>query len=463
MTRIHETLPSFTQMELNPFTLAFPDDREKLFLNDFYKKSILQVRISFFLAVMLYAAFGFLDPILAKEMGKMLWVIRFVVMIPIGALVLVTSYDKQFDRYRDIAFSFCMILYGLGIITMIILTPKPVDFAYYAALLITFIFVYTFINIRFVAATLTGVIILICYEFAAIAIAHTPANIIMKNNFFFISTNLIGMIVAYSIEFYARRDFYIAMVLKKNKIELGELNQKLEKNVVEKTNQIVEVNGTLSTEISHRKKAEAELLDAHVQLQNLYKSTVRGLVSAIETRDPYTAGHQRKVAQLAQSIALEMDLSQDKVESIRIAAMVHDIGKISVPAEILSKPGEINFLEMDILRKHSSTGADILESVDFPWPVANIVRQHHERLDGSGYPDHLKGDDILLESQVVMVADVVEAMATNRPYRPALGIQEALMELELNKGKLYNEHAVESCLSLFKSKSFEFIEEVKNY
>ncbi len=304
---------------------------------------------------------------------------------------------------------------------------------------------------------------MICYEFAAIAIAHTPANIIMKNNFFFISTNLIGMIVAYSIEFYARRDFYIAMVLKKNKIELGELNQKLEKNVVEKTNQIVEVNGTLSTEISHRKKAEAELLDAHVQLQNLYKSTVRGLVSAIETRDPYTAGHQRKVAQLAQSIALEMDLSQDKVESIRIAAMVHDIGTISVPAEILSKPGEINFLEMDILRKHSSTGADILESVDFPWPVANIVRQHHERLDGSGYPDHLKGDDILLESQVVMVADVVEAMATNRPYRPALGIQEALMELELNKGKLYNEHAVESCLSLFKSKSFEFIEEVKNY
>lgn len=458
MTRLTDALPTFKQMRLKPFTLAFPQEQEKLFIEDFYKKSIFQVRISFFLAVMLYGVFGFLDPMLGKDMGYILWIIRFVVMIPIGILVLISSFDNNFNRYRDITFSFCMILYGLGIITMIIIAPKPVDFSYYAALLITFIFVYTFINIRFIAATLTGIIILICYEFAAIFIIDTPSDIILKNNYFFISANLIGMIVAYSIEFYARRDFYIAQILKGNEMELNELNQNLEVRVLEKTKEISQINENLSREVLQRKRTEAELLDAHIKLQNLYKSTVRGLVSAIESRDPYTAGHQRRVAQLAQAIALEMNLPEDKVESIRIAAMVHDIGKINVPAEILSKPGEINFLEMEILRKHPSSGADILDSVEFPWPVSEIVRQHHERLDGSGYPKGLKGDEIMIESQVLTVADVVEAMASNRPYRPALGMKDALAELELNKGLLYNEEIVDFCLNLFKKFNFEFNE-----
>ena len=458
MTRLSDALPDFKQMELNPVTLAFPKDREKLFLKDFYKKSIFQVRISFLLVLLLYGVFGMLDPVLAKEMGKMIWVIRFVVMIPIGMLVLISSFDKNFNRYRDISLSFCMILYGVGIIAMIVLSPKPVDFSYYAALLITFIFVYTFIGVRFVAATLTGIIILLCYEFAAFTLAQTPISTILKNNYFFISTNLIGMVIAYSIEFYARRDFFIAQILKGNEIELCELNLQLEERDIEKTTQLSTANETLTKEMSHRKRTEAELLDAHVQLRNLYKSTVRGLVSAIETRDPYTAGHQRKVAQLAQAIAMDMELSQDKIESIRIAAMVHDIGKISVPAEILSKPGEINFLEMEILRRHPITGAEILETVDFPWPISKIVLQHHERLDGSGYPGKLKGDNILIEAQVITVADVVEAMASNRPYRPALGIQEALLELELNKGLLYNENVVDTCLNLFRTQDFEFAE-----
>ncbi|PKP55525.1 two-component system response regulator [Candidatus Atribacteria bacterium HGW-Atribacteria-1] len=161
-----------------------------------------------------------------------------------------------------------------------------------------------------------------------------------------------------------------------------------------------------------RKQAEKELKQSYEKLQKIMEGTINAIGNIVETRDPYTAGHQKKVSQLATFIAQEMKLPQDKIEGIRISSLVHDIGKISIPAEILSKPTKLNEIEYSLIKDHSQIGYDILKNIDFLWPVAQIVLQHHERLDGSGYPQSLKGNDILLEAKIMGVADVVEAMSS---------------------------------------------------
>jgi putative nucleotidyltransferase with HDIG domain len=176
----------------------------------------------------------------------------------------------------------------------------------------------------------------------------------------------------------------------------------------------------------------------------------------VETRDPYTSGHQKRVSNLARVIAQEMGLSKDITDSIRMAGIIHDIGKISVPAEILSKPTKLSNMEFGLIKVHPQTGYDILKEVELPYPIAKTVLQHHERLDGSGYPQGLKGENIILEARVLAVADVVEAMASYRPYRPAKGVDVALEEIEKNKGILYDPEVVEVCLKLFKEKGFKF-------
>ncbi len=462
MVKIKDKLPKFKDMSLNVFTLSFKGDLEKNFLHDHYKKSIYQVRISFFLAVLLYGFFGLLDMQLAAELRNLMWLIRFSVIVPIGFLVLITSYASDFDKYRDLTMSVTMVLFAVGIFLMTIIAPKPVDFAYYAILMVTFVFVYTFIGIRFIWASLTGIFILLCYEITAIFILKTPIVILGRNNFIFLSTNVVGMFAAYSIEFYSRRDFFITKILESNQEELFKLNEKLEDRISEQTAELVKTNKGLINEIKIREKVENELLSANVKLNKLLNDTVTGLVSAIEYRDPYTAGHQRRVTQLAVAIAGEMKLSEEKTNCVRIAAMIHDIGKINIPVEILSKPGNINQYELELMQNHPQAGFDILKEIDFPWPVAKAVHQHHERLDGSGYPNSLKGDDILLEARVIYVADVVEAMSSHRPYRPAMGIQRALYELEKNKGKLYDENIVIACLKLFNEDKFEFEQKLNN-
>ncbi len=457
MVKVKDRLPNFKEMKLNAFTLIFESDLEQSFIKDYYKKSIYQVRVSFFLAVLLYGFFGLLDIHLVSEMRNLIWLIRFSVIVPIGLLVIVTSYAKDFDKYRDITMSFTMILFAIGILLMTIISPKPVDFAYYSILMVTFVFVYTFIGIRFVSATLTGIIIFLCYEITAIAIIDTPMAIVAKNNFIFISTNVVGMFAAYSIEFYARRDFFINKMLENDQYKMSKLNEELEEQVKEQTATLVDTNKGLIKEIKFREKVEKELLSTNVKLNKLLNDTVTGLVSAIEYRDPYTAGHQRRVTQLAVAIAQKMGLSKDELDCIRIASMIHDIGKINIPVEILSKPGSINQYELELMQNHPQAGYDILKEIDFPWPVAKTVLQHHERLDGSGYPNKLKGDDILLEARVIYVADVVEAMSSHRPYRPALGIIKALEELEKNKGILYNENIVDTCIKLFREDKFVFV------
>lgn len=215
---------------------------------------------------------------------------------------------------------------------------------------------------------------------------------------------------------------------------------------------------SVAVDITDRKKIAEELQQNNIKLKKLLEETVNGLVSAMEMRDPYTAGHQRRVSYLASRIAEEMQLPQDQVDGIRIASIVHDIGKIYVPSEILSKPGRLTEAEMNLIKTHPQAGYDILCRIQFPWPVANIVLQHQERKDGRGYPDGKAGDEIMLEARIISVADVVEAIASHRPYRPALGIDVALDEIEKNRGISFDETVVNTCLSLFRESNFKFEE-----
>jgi len=212
----------------------------------------------------------------------------------------------------------------------------------------------------------------------------------------------------------------------------------------------------LYQDITQRKQAEQKIKQGYEKLQRTMEATIYTISKIIETRDPYTAGHQNTVSRLAVAIAQEMKLPEDKIEGIRIAALVHDIGKINIPAEILSKPSKLNGMEFSLIKNHPKVGYDILRKIDFSWPVAKIVLQHHEKIDGSGYPQGLKGAKILLEAKIIGTADVVEAMSSHRPYRPALGIYKALEEISQNKGILYDPEVVDVCLKLFKEKEFKF-------
>jgi putative two-component system response regulator len=197
------------------------------------------------------------------------------------------------------------------------------------------------------------------------------------------------------------------------------------------------------------------LQESENRLQNNLLETVSAVAAMVELRDPYTAGHQKRVEHIADAIAHELNLPQDQIKGINLAAVIHDVGKIHVPSEILSKPGHLTDVEFSLIKQHPETGYDILKEIDFPWPIAEMVRQHHERLDGSGYPNGLKGDEILLEARILAVADVIEAMASHRPYRPGLGIESALEEIETNRGKLYDPLVSDAALTLFHEKGFQ--------
>jgi putative nucleotidyltransferase with HDIG domain len=215
-----------------------------------------------------------------------------------------------------------------------------------------------------------------------------------------------------------------------------------------------EVNRALEQEIIERKRVEEQLHHTLDNLRRAISATIKVMVSAVEIRDPYTAGHQIRSANIALAIATEMGLPQEKIDGIRIAGSIHDIGKLSIPAEILSKPAKLTNNEFSLIKEHSRSGYEILKEVESPWPLAEIVYQHHERMDGSGYPRNMKGDDILIEARILAVSDVVEAMASHRPYRPALGIDAALEEIEKNRGILYDNTAVNACLKLFREKAY---------
>jgi putative nucleotidyltransferase with HDIG domain len=237
--------------------------------------------------------------------------------------------------------------------------------------------------------------------------------------------------------------------------EIARLNGELEQRVMSRTADLAAANLELKKEIaSHQMTEEARQKNLE-KLRQTLSGIIQAVAMMVESRDPYTAGHQRRVSDLGRTIAQEMGLSTDETDGIRIAGMLHDIGKISIPAEILSKPGRLSDIEFSLIKAHAETGHNILKEIDFPWPIATIVLQHHERIDGSGYPRSLKGDEICIEARILTVADVVEAMASHRPYRPGLGIDAALNEIEKNKGIFYDNAVADACLRLFREKDFK--------
>jgi len=216
--------------------------------------------------------------------------------------------------------------------------------------------------------------------------------------------------------------------------------------------------GILSSgeDVTTKSKMERELQENYQKLQQIMEDTVYTMAKVVEKKDPYSAGHQKKVSQLATAIAKEMKLPKDKIEGLKVASLVHDIGKIGMPIEILSKPSGLTELGYDLMKEHPITGYNILKEIDFPWPVAEIVLQHHEKVNGSGYPNGLKDDEILIEAKILCVADVIEAMSSYRAYRPNHSIKEALSELTKNKGILYDSMVVDACKTLFKYKGAKF-------
>jgi PAS domain S-box-containing protein/putative nucleotidyltransferase with HDIG domain len=244
---------------------------------------------------------------------------------------------------------------------------------------------------------------------------------------------------------------YEAILLRKDKSKLP----------VEIICYAVKLNGkkhilNIIKDVTERKQRAEELKLSATKLKNAMEGTINTLALAAEVRDPYTAGHQQRVSLLSVAIASEMGLSEEQKEGIRVGSSLHDIGKIYVPAEILSKPGKLKVNEFNLVRDHAEVGYELLKAIEFPWPVAEMIFQHHERYNGSGYPRGLSGDNIMLESSIIAVSDVVESMASHRPYRPAFNIEKALLEILQNKGTLYHPDVVDCCLKLFNEKGFTF-------
>ena len=223
-----------------------------------------------------------------------------------------------------------------------------------------------------------------------------------------------------------------------------------------------DIVGAIETvrDITARTEFEADLVQSNARLEAIFSGTVRALAMMTEKRDQYTAGHQQRVARLASAIGRAMGMGEDLVADINIAATLHDIGKLYVPLDILSQTGALTEIEYLFIKTHPAAGYDILKSIPFDAPIADIVLQHHERLDGSGYPQGLKGDEILIQARILAVADVVEAMASHRPYRASLGIEKALEEIKGNSGRLYDTDVVEACVRIFQDGTFSFDSEL---
>jgi PAS domain S-box-containing protein/putative nucleotidyltransferase with HDIG domain len=224
---------------------------------------------------------------------------------------------------------------------------------------------------------------------------------------------------------------------------------------VRKGGKIIAVEGVMR-DITERKQAEEEAQYSAKKMIKAMEDTIQAMAMIVEMRDPYTAGHQRRVTQLACAIAKEIGIPEDGITGLRLAGLIHDVGKVRVPAEILTNPNGLSEVEFAIIKTHPLVGYEILKTIDLPWPIAQIVYQHHERINGSGYPRGIAGEDIILEARVLAVADVIEAIASHRPYRPALGIEVALDEISKGRKKLYDLKVADACLRLFEKGRFVF-------
>lgn len=226
-------------------------------------------------------------------------------------------------------------------------------------------------------------------------------------------------------------------------------NKRLTELTARQNQELIDLNRDLELKVEQR---TCKIKQKESQLKEALEGIISAVALTVETRDPYTAGHQARVAELACTIAGEMGLPYDRTEGIRLAGVIHDLGKIYVPAEILNRPGKLTPIERELIHVHPQVGFNILKDISFPWPIADIVYQHHERMNGKGYPAGLTGKDILLEARIIAVADVVEAMSSHRPYRPAPGIEAALEEISRNREILYDPEVADACLKIFAEK-----------
>jgi PAS domain S-box-containing protein/putative nucleotidyltransferase with HDIG domain len=242
------------------------------------------------------------------------------------------------------------------------------------------------------------------------------------------------------------------VIQKNGEIRLNDLSASL---MVDASGKPIGFRG-IARDVTEHKKRERALEESYHNLQHMLEETVRTLAFTVEVRDPYTAGHQRRVAQLADAISRKMGLPVEEAMGVRMAALIHDVGKVQIPGEILNKPGPLSSDEMELVKTHPAVGSTILKEIEFPWPISDIVLQHHGRLDGSGYPHGISGEEMSIEAKIIAVADVVEAMVSHRPYRSALGVDKAVEEISNNKGTLYDPEVVEACLSLLTEEDFVF-------
>ena len=295
------------------------------------------------------------------------------------------------------------------------------------------------------------------------------------------SSSIVKKIVGYKSEEILKKYFYDLFppdgrkemkkaafkVLSKKQSFKGFINRNIHKNgkivwlstsgwpILDKKGSLAGFKG-VNIDITKRKQVEEKIRQSDKELQRTFKGVIHIIASTIKTRDFYLAAHQRRVANLASAIAKELSLSKEKINGIHMAGIIHDLGKIGIPNEILTKNGRLTKSEFNIIKCHSLIGYRILKTIEFPWPVAQIVLQHHERINGSGYPQGLSGKNILIEAKILAVADVVEAMSSHRPYRPPLGIDKALEEISKNRDILYDPEAVDVCIKLFREKDFKF-------
>lgn len=264
-----------------------------------------------------------------------------------------------------------------------------------------------------------------------------------------------GGIHLYLTKPWRKDDLLFAINQMLTKVELQMENRRLDELVKKQNEELLELNKNLEEKVRlktlHLDLRAKELKTSYERIQMILEGTVTAMSKIVESRDPYTAGHELQVAKIACIIAQKMSMPEDQVDAIRVAGSLHDIGKIAVPSEILTKPGRLSRLEMEMVRTHSQNAYDILSPIEFAFPIAEIILQHHERMDGSGYPRGLHGPDILIEARIIGVADVLEAMSAHRPYRPSLGMELAMDEIVKNRGNLYDQDIVDICIAIYQA------------
>ncbi|MDD2276964.1 MAG: response regulator, partial [Smithellaceae bacterium] len=264
-----------------------------------------------------------------------------------------------------------------------------------------------------------------------------------------------GGIHRYLTKPWSREDFLHTIRQMLGKADLMRENRRLDELVKKQNAELLDLNKGLEEKVRqktrHLNQSLEELRSSLEKIRMILGGTVLAMSRIVESRDPYTAGHEQQVARIACVISEKLLLPVDRVEAIRIAGQLHDIGKIAVPSEILTKPGRLSPLEMEMVKTHCRNAYDILKAIEFPYPVAKIILQHHERMDGSGYPQGLKGEDILLEARIIACADVIEAISSHRPYRPAMDIDTAMKEITDHRGILYDANVVDACLDIYRT------------